>query len=111
MAMATSTRRVALPRRKRPRASSFAKAEVRRAESVAAYRLHLPEVGGAIAARLSDAEDADELTIASNAVLRAGKLDEAEQATRDLAVGFPEVNDGYDRRGTAVGTYEFRAAS
>ncbi len=58
----------------------------------------------AIAARLSGAEDADddELTIASNAaagLVRAGKLDEAEQAARDLLVLFPDVHDGYDRLG------------
>ena len=56
-------------------------------------------VRAAIAARLSGAEDADddELTIASNAaagLLRAGKLDEAEQAARDLLVLFPDVHDG-----------------
>ena len=46
--------------------------------------------------------DEDELTIASNAaadLVRAGKLDEAEQAARDLQVRFPEVHDGYDRLG------------
>ena len=58
----------------------------------------------AIAARLSGAEDADddELTLASNAaagLVRAGKLDEAEQAARDLLVLFPDVHDGYDRLG------------
>ena len=42
------------------------------------------------------------LTDASNAaarLVRAGKLDEAEQAARDLLVRFPEVHDGYDRLG------------
>ena len=53
--------------------------------------MHLREVKAAIAASLSGAEDADEdeLTIASNAaaeLVRAGKLDEAEQAARDAAV-------------------------
>jgi TolA-binding protein len=76
----------------------LAKAEARRAEraaeTAAAYRLHLREVKAAIAASLSGAEDAveDELTIASNAaaeLVRAGKLDEAEQAARDLLVLFP----------------------
>jgi tetratricopeptide (TPR) repeat protein len=45
-------------------------------------------------------DDEDELTPASNAVLdlvEAGKLDEAEQAARDLLQRFPEVHDGYDR--------------
>jgi hypothetical protein len=66
----------------------LAKAEARRAEraaeTAAAYRLHLRQVKAAIAASLSGAEhaDEDELTIASNAaaeLVRAGKLDEAEQ--------------------------------
>jgi tetratricopeptide (TPR) repeat protein len=51
---------------------------------------------------LSFDEDEDELTPASNAVIdliRAGKLDEAEQAARDLLQRFPEVHDGYDRLG------------
>jgi tetratricopeptide (TPR) repeat protein len=42
------------------------------------------------------------LTEASNAparLIRAGKLDEAEQAARDLLVRFPQVHDGYDRLG------------
>jgi Flp pilus assembly protein TadD len=42
------------------------------------------------------------LAEASNAavdLVRAGKLDEAEQAARDLLVRFPEVHDGYDRLG------------
>jgi len=82
----------------------LAKAEARRAESAAAHRLQLGEVRAAIAARLSGAEDADddELTLASNAaagLVRAGKLDEAEQAARDLLVLFPDVHDGYDRLG------------
>jgi tetratricopeptide (TPR) repeat protein len=74
-----------------------------RAERATAHRLHLREVRAAIAARLPGAEDADdELTIASNAaadLVRAGKLDEAEQAARNLLVRFPEVHDGYDRLG------------
>src|ERR1700681_3897784 len=86
----------------------LAKAEARRAEraaeTAAAHRLHLHEVKAAIAASLSGAADTeeDELTIASNAaaeLVRAGKLDEAEQAARDLLVRFPDVHDGYDRLG------------
>jgi hypothetical protein len=86
----------------------LAKAEARRAErtaeTAAAHRLHLREVKAAIAASLSGAADADEdeLTIASNAaaeLVRAGKLDEAEQAARDLLLLFPDVHDGYDRLG------------
>jgi tetratricopeptide (TPR) repeat protein len=42
------------------------------------------------------------LDAASNAVVdlvHAGRLDEAEQATRELLVRYPEVHDGYDRLG------------
>jgi tetratricopeptide (TPR) repeat protein len=82
----------------------LAKAEAKRAESAATHRLHLRELKAAMAARLSGLEDThkDELTIASNAaadLVRAGKLDEAEQAARDLLVRFPDVHDGYDRLG------------
>jgi tetratricopeptide (TPR) repeat protein len=82
----------------------LAKADAQRAERTAAYTQNLREVKAAIAARLFVAGDADEdeLTIASNAaadLVRAGKLDEAEQAARDLLVRFPEVHDGYDRLG------------
>jgi tetratricopeptide (TPR) repeat protein len=47
-------------------------------------------------------DEFDELTNASNGVIeliRAGKVDEAEQAARDLLVRYPEVHDGYDRLG------------
>lgn len=47
-------------------------------------------------------DQAEALTAASNGVIeliRAGKLDEAEVAARDLLVHFPEVHDGYDRLG------------
>src|ERR1017187_5228608 len=82
----------------------LAKADAKRAERAAAHTQNLREVKAAIAARLLGAEDADEdeLPIASNAaadLVRAGKLDEAEQAARDLLVRFPEVHDGYDRLG------------
>jgi tetratricopeptide (TPR) repeat protein len=82
----------------------LAKADAKRAERAAAHTQNLREVKAAIAARLFGARDADEdeLTIASNAaadLVRAGKLDEAEQAARDLLVRFPEVHDGYDRLG------------
>jgi tetratricopeptide (TPR) repeat protein len=80
------------------------RAKTRSAETAAAHRLHLREVKAAIAAGLTGLEDADQddLTIASNAaadLVRAGKLDEAEQAARDLLVLFPDVHDGYDRLG------------
>ncbi len=54
--------------------------------------------------RLPDvpADIADELDAASNLVvdlIQARKLDEAEQAARDLLARFPDVHDGYDRLG------------
>jgi tetratricopeptide (TPR) repeat protein len=50
----------------------------------------------------AEAEIADELTTASNAVvdlIDAGELDAAEQAAHDLLARFPDVHDGYDRLG------------
>ena len=93
-----------LPKEEGVEREQLAKVETRRAKSVAAHRLPLRDVKAAIAAILSGAGDAeeDELTIASNAaadLVRAGKLDEAEQAARDLQARFPEVHDGYDRLG------------
>jgi tetratricopeptide (TPR) repeat protein len=47
-------------------------------------------------------DETDELTDASNAVVdlvHTGKLDEAEEAARDLLVRFPDEHDGYDRLG------------
>jgi tetratricopeptide (TPR) repeat protein len=47
-------------------------------------------------------DELDDLTNASNgviALIRAGKIDEAEQAACDLLVRYPEVHDGYDRLG------------
>jgi len=93
-----------LPKEEAAEREQLAKAEARRVESAATHRLPLREVKAAITAILSGVGDAeeDELTIASNAaadLVRAGKLDEAEQAARDLQVRFPEVHDGYDRLG------------
>jgi len=47
-------------------------------------------------------DDIDQLTAASNAaaaLVRAGKLDEAERAAQDLLERFPDVHDGWDRLG------------
>jgi tetratricopeptide (TPR) repeat protein len=52
--------------------------------------------------RQAQLEQEDELAQASNAVidlLDVGKVDEAEQAARELLVRFPDVHDGYDRLG------------
>jgi tetratricopeptide (TPR) repeat protein len=61
----------------------------------------LAEMREALGAVAVDEEE-DELTAASNAavdLVKAGKLDEAEKAARDLLERFPEVHDGYDRLG------------
>ena len=47
-------------------------------------------------------QEARALDAASNVVVdlvHAGRLDEAEQAARELLVRYPEVDDGYDRLG------------
>jgi len=47
-------------------------------------------------------QEAEELNEASNSVvdlIHAGRLDEAEQAARDLRARYPEVPDGYNRLG------------
>jgi tetratricopeptide (TPR) repeat protein len=80
--------------------------EARRALRAASHLPGIHKLKTAIAAKLGMSEDAlqryDELMDASNAVVElvhAGKLDEAEQAARDLLVRFPDVHDGYDRLG------------
>jgi tetratricopeptide (TPR) repeat protein len=52
--------------------------------------------------RIKALDETHELAAASNAVIElidAGKLDEAEQAARELLVRYPDVHDGYDRLG------------
>ena len=47
-------------------------------------------------------DDADELDAVSNGVIalvKSGKLDEAERAANDLLTRFPEVHDGWERLG------------
>ena len=56
----------------------------------------------AAAANSAAWDDDDDLDAASNAVvdlLRAGRLDEAEAAARDLLARYPEVVDGLERLG------------
>ncbi len=67
-------------------------------------RQRLDAARAAMMARLRDADDEmdDDPTDASNAILdliRAGKLDEAETAARDLLDRYPEIHDGWDRLG------------
>jgi len=66
----------------------------------------LSDVAAEIADRLAAAAaadpDADELFNLSNAavdLVHAGKLDEAEQAARNLLERFPDAHDGWDRLG------------
>ena len=66
------------------------------------HRLQMQEFNAALATMLAEPGDDDALTAASNAavkLIRAGKLDEAEAAARDLLVKFPDVHDGWDRLG------------
>jgi tetratricopeptide (TPR) repeat protein len=80
--------------------------EAERTVAAAAPRRQIGNVAAEIAGRLAAAYDfddtPDELTAASNAtvdLVHAGKLDEAEQAARELLERFPDVHDGWDRLG------------
>jgi hypothetical protein len=99
-----------LPKDEAGRAKEAAAQQTAREEREAARRQDLRAVREAIATRLAMADnmtddadlDEDALTPASNAVVdlvRAGRLDEAEAAARDLIVRYPDVHDGWDRLG------------
>jgi tetratricopeptide (TPR) repeat protein len=91
-----------LPKHEADQRQQFAEQQAERDQRAAAHRSSLRKVRAAIAAKLAGVEQADELTTASNAVvelIRAGELDQAERAARDLLVRFPDVHDGYDRLG------------
>lgn len=77
-----------------------AEQQAERDQRAAAQRASLREARAAMLADVED--DADELDTASNEavdLVRAGKLDEAERAARDLLERFPYVHDGWDRLG------------
>ncbi len=83
-----------------------AAAQARREDAAADRRLQVAELKAAIAAKLAgtgqEDQDQDELDVASNAVrglIKVGKLDEAEAASRALLARYPEVHDGWDRLG------------
>jgi tetratricopeptide (TPR) repeat protein len=94
-----------LPKEEAAKLKAHAKDEAAREERAAAHRAQLRQAKAEVLARLAaatDDDDEDELTAASNAavdLVKAGKLDEAEKAARDLLERFPEVHDGYDRLG------------
>jgi len=74
------------------------RAEARRLESRAAKAEFLARFAEAAAVP----DELEELTDASNATLalvKAGRLEEAEAAARNLLERFPEVHDGWDRLG------------
>jgi tetratricopeptide (TPR) repeat protein len=87
----------------------LAAAQAQREEEGADKRQSLREVRDLIIGKLAGSDDFDDdefddddPTDASNAVLaliRDGKLDEAEAAARALLAAYPELHDGWDRLG------------
>src|SRR5581483_4424370 len=73
----------------------FARAAAEAAEAAAAMRKQQQAAFDALEYEHDLAEDSNAVI----ALVRAGKLDEAEQAARELLVHYPEVHDGYDRLG------------
>ena len=68
----------------------------------AQHSARLGDVKAALFQGLQDLQEPDELDNDSNAVIdliKAGQLDEAERAARELLVRYPEVHDGHDRLG------------
>lgn len=96
-----------LPKDEAARAKEAAAQQAGRNERAAVKRPRsheLRKAREAITARLAMAADLDDdaLTRASNAVVdlvRAGRLDEADAAARDLIVRYPDAHDGWDRLG------------
>ena len=74
----------------------------KRAQLQAQGAQHSARLGDVKAALLQGLQEPDELDNDSNAVIdlvKAGQLDEAERAARELLVRYPEVHDGHDRLG------------
>ena len=68
----------------------------------AQHSARLGDVKAALFQGLQDLQEPDELDNDSNAVIdliKAGQLDEAERAARELLIHYPEVHDGHDRLG------------
>jgi tetratricopeptide (TPR) repeat protein len=88
-------KRCCLPKEEATEHARFARAAAEAAEATAAMKKEEQAAFDAL-------QEEHDLAEASNAVIdlvRAGKLDEAERAARDLLVRYPEVHDGYDRLG------------
>jgi tetratricopeptide (TPR) repeat protein len=84
----------------------IAKDQAAREERAAAHRLERRATKAEVLARFAAAaavsDELEELTAASNAavaLVKTGKLEEAEAAARGLLERFPHVHDGWDRLG------------
>jgi tetratricopeptide (TPR) repeat protein len=72
---------------------------VRKAEAAAAQRKEVEDFLDREQAFLMEQEALAEASNTPIRLIKAGKLDEAEKAARELLVHHPEVHDGYDRLG------------
>jgi tetratricopeptide (TPR) repeat protein len=95
-----------LPKQEAEEGKVIAKEQAAREERNAARRLEERQAKAAFLEQFLAANEVDEeleeLTAASNAavdLVKAGKLEEAEAAARDLLERFPHVHDGWDRLG------------
>jgi len=89
-----------LPKQEADERQRAAEQNAERDRRAAAHLASLREARAAMLAGV--AAEADDLDTASNAavdLVRAGKLDEAELAARELLERFPDVHDGWDRLG------------
>jgi tetratricopeptide (TPR) repeat protein len=94
------------PKEEAAESAVVAKDQAAREERAQARRSEQRAAKAAFVQQFHEAADADEelqeLTTASNAavgLVKAGKLEEAEAAARDLLERFPHMHDGWDRLG------------
>jgi tetratricopeptide (TPR) repeat protein len=80
-------------------AASAATRPVNEAAVNEAPPVRMDDLVSAIKKELAFNDDIDEASNAVVDLVHAGKLDEAEQAARDLLEHYPDVHDGYDRLG------------
>jgi len=95
-----------LPKEEAAEREAIAKDQAAREQRATARRLEERAAKAAFFERFAGATDVDDeleqLTTVSNTavdLVKAGKLEEAEAAARDLLERFPEVHDGWDRLG------------